>query len=556
MLAVRRSVEERVPELLAASRLGWESWLESQRLPDSSHLDQRIICIAELTCLEDLPLHVGLIQLLVAHGSRCRVLLSLPTLEMANLVRERARRESWHELVYIDSVAGCRRKLEVLNRADTLVVFVAPSALSEDDLGDVASLAARSAVAISTGRPCFIGTVEEFAGRAMAIIDSNFEQAIVDGLDTLLAQEFSSIGEVPQVVGPLETAPIDVCSWPAEDGGVRIPDLGTDDELVVTAHEKNGAVIARCLLPHKDEEPWKIRVPTSMITIAPQPVRVDAIRSEGASLRAEGFMHVPPSRLEPWMLSAFLNRGGAGNPVIRAFADGVGCRIAYAEDEPSLLSDIPIVWGVLRQSDRILAQARAQDLYYFYIDHAYFNRGHGRTYRITRNAYDAGPVRDCPDDRLAALRLEISPWNEDGHEIIVCPPTEYFAQAHGCPDWLETTLSTLGSLSDRPIIIRNKPKAGEQVKPLPEALRTAHALVTHSSNVAIEAACLGTPVFVSPSSAAAPVGSTDLREIERPRRPDRRPWLAHLAYNQCSIDEIESGLAWKLLLAQEERPFA
>lgn len=514
------------------------------------------MCVAELTCLEDLPLHIGLIQLLVAHGSRCRVLLSLPTDEMANLVRERARRESWHELVYIDSVGGCRRKLEALNLADALVVFAMPYALSEDDLADVASLVASSAVAISTGRPYFIGTAEGFGGSAMASVHGNFEQAIVDGFATLLAQDPNSIGGEQPIEVPMNNSPVEACSWSGEDGGIRIPDLGSDDELVVTAHEKSGSVIARCFLPHADEQPWRIRVPTSMITIAPQRVHVDVIRSEDPSLRAEGFLHVRPSCLEPWMLSAFLNRGGAGNPVIRAFADGIGCRIAYAEDEPTVLSDIPVVWGVLRHSDRILAQAKAQDLYFFYIDHAYFNRGHGRTYRITRNAYEAGPIRDCPDDRLAALSLNIKPWNEDGLEIIVCPPTEYFAQAHGCPDWLETTLSTLSSLTDRPIIIRSKPKAGEQVKSLAEALRTAHALVTHSSNVAIEAACLGTPVFVSPSSAAAPVGSTDLGQIERPSRPDRRPWLAHLAYSQFSIEEIQSGLAWKLLLAQEEREFA
>jgi len=80
--------------------------------------------------------------------------------------------------------------------------------------------------------------------------------------------------------------------------------------------------------------------------------------------------------------------------------------------------------------------------------------------------------------------------------------------------------------------------------------------VTHSSNVAIEAVCLGTPVFVSPSSAAAPVGRTDLSAIEDPVYPDRQPWLAHLAYNQFSYDEILEGDAWRMLLELEQRDFA
>lgn len=255
------------------------------------------------------------------------------------------------------------------------------------------------------------------------------------------------------------------------------------------------------------------------------------------------------------MVSAFLNRGGGGNPVVRAFAEGVRCRLAYAEDEPQVLSDIPVVWGVLRESDRILAQAKAQSLYFFYIDHAYFNRGHGKAYRITRNGYEAGPIRDCPRDRLTRLRPHIAPWRKSGRSIIVCPPTEYFMHTHCCLDWLETTLKKLRSVTDRPIIIREKPKPGEEVVPLSQALETAHAVVTHSSNVAIEAACLGTPVFVAPASAAAPIGRTDVAEIEEPNYPDREPWLAHLAYNQFSFDEIRDGIAWRTLLELEEREF-
>jgi hypothetical protein len=255
------------------------------------------------------------------------------------------------------------------------------------------------------------------------------------------------------------------------------------------------------------------------------------------------------------MISAFLNRGGAGNPVMRAFGRGIGCRMAYAEDEPETLRDIPIVWGVLRGSDRIISRARAQDLYFFYVDHAYFNRGHGKTYRIARNAYEAGRIRLCPDDRLKALGLDVQPWRKSGREIIVCPPTEYFMHAHGCADWLETTMAHLRQVTDRPIIVREKPQPDEEAVPLPQALQTAHALVTHSSNVAIEAACLGTPVFVSAASAAAPIGRTSLADIESPIWPDRQPWLAHLAYNQFSFEEIENGTAWRLMLELEDREF-
>jgi hypothetical protein len=303
------------------------------------------------------------------------------------------------------------------------------------------------------------------------------------------------------------------------------------------------------------DSPFTIRMPASFLTEEPRGIRIELRDEEGASTARNLQFHVPPSRLEPWMVSAFLNRGGGGNPVIRAFARGIGCRIAYAEEEPSVLHDIPVVWGVLRQSDRILAQAKAQGLYSFYIDHAYFNRGHGKAYRITRNGYEAGPIRACPDDRARDLGVALVPWRKSGHEIIVCPPTEYFMQAHGCADWLESTLAKLRGVTDRPLIVRSKPQPGEAAVPLEQALASAHALVTHSSNVAIEAACLGTPVFVDAASAAAPVGLTDLNEIESPIYPDRDAWLSHLAYNQFSIGEIGDGRAWRMLLELEEREF-
>ena len=106
------------------------------------------------------------------------------------------------------------------------------------------------------------------------------------------------------------------------------------------------------------------------------------------------------------------------------------------------------------------------------------------------------------------------------------------------------------------IVVRRKPKAGETLEPLAEALGKAHALVTHSSNVAIEAVVAGVPVFVSPSSAAAPMGLSDLSLIETPVYPDRDQWLAHLAYCQFSFEEIRSGAAWRMLLEWEDRPFA
>ena len=64
-------------------------------------------------------------------------------------------------------------------------------------------------------------------------------------------------------------------------------------------------------------------------------------------------------------------------------------------------------------------------------------------------------------------------------------------EAHGCADWLDTTLEQLRRVTDRPVTVRTKPQPGETAVSLEQALGDAHAVVTHSSNVAIEAVAPG-----------------------------------------------------------------
>ncbi|RVU21631.1 hypothetical protein [Methylobacterium oryzihabitans] len=259
----------------------------------------------------------------------------------------------------------------------------------------------------------------------------------------------------------------------------------------------------------------------------------------------------------PEPLHLFLNRGGAGNPILHAFAGGLGRTVdRHAEDETGPRDGTVVVWGVLRGSDRVVEYARASGGHFLYIDHAYFSRGHYLNYRITHNRHEAGPVRVCPPDRIAAHAVDLRPWNRNGRHILVCPPTEHFVKAHRCEGWLDRTLEELRQVTDRPLVVRVKPQKGMDMPSLPEALADAHALVTHSSNVAVEAVTMGTPVFVSTTSAAAPVGLTALADIERPVYPDRRAWLSHLGYSQFSMDELKSGEAWRLLREWETRPFA
>ena len=560
------------PALREAIAQEWDRWTLWQRTQPPDVSKPQLVIIADLSCTEDLEAHLGLAQLLAHPDIRCTVVLAFPTEALAQIALGEGRRAAWHGLVHIAGPSERARLLKSLPADSPLALFPGPAVLSLQCLEAMIVISKRNAL-LSQRRSegldypriiwghAFLGRAGDYRGFQQAEDQSSDEPAMT--ASQLLALEPVELGlsggdAVPPARNQWPKASWSIDPPTANGNAIGLPRVESGDELVIRLNRNplpSTVVERRSARLCAPDRPLNIRLAGEMLAPAPKLVRLESYKINGRVEATNLLLRIPPSQLQPWMISAFLNRGGGGNPVVRAFAQGIGCRLAYAEDEPDRLSEIPVVWGVLRESDRILAQAKARSMYFFYIDHAYFDRGHGKSYRITRNRYEAGPVRECPTDRLDKLDVEVRPWRKSGRDIIVCPPTDYFMAAHGCADWLETTLEALGKLTDRPIVVREKPKPGEAAVPLKTALKTAHALVTHSSNVAIEAACLGTPVFVNPASAAAPIGETDLAKIETPSYPDRDPWLAHLAYNQFSLDEIREGEAWRLLLELEEREF-
>jgi hypothetical protein len=168
----------------------------------------------------------------------------------------------------------------------------------------------------------------------------------------------------------------------------------------------------------------------------------------------------------------------------------------------------------------------------------------GGYYRWTLNAFQMKEIKDVPADRWRNLRLDdqVRPWNRNGRHILVAAAggTDY-DDVFSDRGWTIRTVAHLGTLTDRPIIVRDK----ESKVPLWDQLRGAHALVTHGSIAAIEAVVMGCPVFVHPFSAARLVGQTDVTLIDNPVYPDRERWLWSLAYSQWSEVELCDGTLWR-----------
>src|SRR5262245_23248694 len=139
--------------------------------------------------------------------------------------------------------------------------------------------------------------------------------------------------------------------------------------------------------------------------------------------------------------------------------------------------------------------------------------GEGGFHRFCYRSLSMIMLRDAPERSLAAATAEnFRPWRSDGRHVLIALPGIGFGQAVGLDmrEYYATVLDQVQAVTDRPIKIRPK----RTRTPIDKDLTNCWALVTHSSNVAVDAVIRGIPVFVAPTNPAAAVGNLDLADIE------------------------------------------
>ena len=231
------------------------------------------------------------------------------------------------------------------------------------------------------------------------------------------------------------------------------------------------------------------------------------------------------------------------------------------------------LYGVAPDTMPLWSQVLAGGRDYYYLDNAYFGAGHAedKYLRVSRNALQCSGRGRASPERFAVHGLSISPWRGGGRHILVTCQSEWWYEQHGTSlrEWLDRATAEIREYSDRPIRIRLKPfsklrrppnharpgdiEMAREPGPFLADLDDCWALVTHSSNTAVEAILEGVPVFVTGESAAAPMACSDLASIESPRRHDgREQWAWNLAANQWTPREIRNGTCWRALQEQRE----
>lgn len=230
--------------------------------------------------------------------------------------------------------------------------------------------------------------------------------------------------------------------------------------------------------------------------------------------------------------------------IMDALAAGWGEPATVIQGEPPIGLDPFVVWGHLWLAQTIIPDAERIGRPYWFIDNGFWNPGRGGNgyYRLTYNGLSP-VVLNSPEPRPVPV---MKPWRSDGRHILIALPGEDHGKAHGLDmtKWCANISHKVRQHTRRPIRTRRKGTVGST---LADDLQNCWALVTHSSNAAVDAAIAGVPVFVDAGAAAAPVGNTDLSMIERPAMPERGAWLKSLACQHFTLDEMRDGTAWRLL---------
>lgn len=207
-----------------------------------------------------------------------------------------------------------------------------------------------------------------------------------------------------------------------------------------------------------------------------------------------------------------------------------------------------------------------------------YNRDFPRWWRV---AFDGHQPADYvgranhPADRAEAQgwidRIEDLRTSADKGVLLAGASPNYQAFA-GLPDpttYAEQIIAAVRELTDRPIVYRPKPQWREAVAVegaefshhpvkvkghrIRVDLERAHVMIVHASNACLEAALAGVPVICLGPAVTRSISSTDLLDVENPRRATREERLqavANIAYCQWSLDEIASGEVWPYIQEQ------
>ena len=276
-------------------------------------------------------------------------------------------------------------------------------------------------------------------------------------------------------------------------------------------------------------------------------------------------------------ISCFTNYGPLNSkPVFQAFLDSVknaGDTVLENTDDGNC--DIAVIWSVLWQG----RMAKYRNIWQTYRDKnkpvVVLEVGgikRNETWKIGINGINREADfanQNVDGERWKKFNIKLEPWKQTGDKIVICGQHSNSHQWRNNPPmttWFDQQITEIRRHTEKPIVIRPHPRNSvglntskyKNVKivtpqrdrstyddtDLADRLKSAWAVVSHSSNPAMTAVFSGIPVYVSEASLSYEVGNMSYENINNPNMPDRQEWANKLAYTEWWTDEIAQGLPW------------
>jgi len=202
----------------------------------------------------------------------------------------------------------------------------------------------------------------------------------------------------------------------------------------------------------------------------------------------------------------------------------------------------------------VLCHRIKNKLPFWFIDTGYTNflTGKKTWHRLVPNHLHHVPHTGYfPADRLHLFSNMPRHWKTTGKTILVIENSERHYRMFGTSlkEWKENIQSTLGKLTDKPVIFRPKSPNIKDRDSLYDHLLASdyYCVISDASAAAIESVWAGIPIITLNTHISIPVARTRLEDINDLYRGPIGDWLCSLSYSQFTQKEMFNGTAWKIM---------
>jgi hypothetical protein len=270
------------------------------------------------------------------------------------------------------------------------------------------------------------------------------------------------------------------------------------------------------------------------------------------------------------MINFYLSGNKVHDLVIYSFYEGCNEPKTLIQDFKYKPSDVAVIFGFFKKNipvsiprGTVFFEQRKSNLDVVVLETGYIHRGDNPDcyYAAGLNGLNGRADfknRNMPPDRFNLLNINLKPWKNGGEYILVAGQVPWDASVDHVDyiNWIDQTINKLKKISNKKIKFRPHPLAKMpvifnceySVDTLEMDLEKSESVVCFNSNIGVDAAIHGIPVFVDDiGSMVYEIANKDINEINNPELKDRRQCFYDLAYTQWNLIEMKNGLAWKHL---------